>query len=341
MSLRFFPPLPLGTSKCTRVGHGLAPDRGWSWPSHRSFSVTTPTPKTKDAKKQKHVSRYEDPYVQRQARAKRMAILSRQQMIRAEHAAALGTPIRGVSTPFVQSLDTGVSPTSITSPEADSSAPPNLAPISSTDLPPLTDPHLAHQISEAALEESIAYSQRLTAPIPSANRALRDPAKEREEKAQHGHAHATASEALRRISSLPNLSSKSRLHTNISRVVATFGRHNTDNFLRQKAPSTAQLDLESKGGAKAPTPRAGPDTGSSEVQIGILTAKIRVLADRFEEKGGNGDKVNKRNLRLLLHRRQKLMRYMFKSERGSGRWERMVGLLGLTDACWKGEIEVR
>lgn len=87
------------------------------------------------------------------------------------------------------------------------------------------------------------------------------------------------------------------------------------------------------------TPRAGPDTGSSEVQIGILTAKIRVLAGEWEG-AGRGDKVNKRNLRLLLHRRQKLLRYMQKRERGSGRWENMLEVLGLTEATWKGQIAV-
>ena len=89
-----------------------------------------------------------------------------------------------------------------------------------------------------------------------------------------------------------------------------------------------------------PAHRGGPDTGSSEVQIGILTAKIRVLANEFEGVSRN-DKVNKRNLRLLLHRRQKLLQYLKRKERGSGRWEHMVETLGLTEGTWKGQIEVR
>ena len=87
------------------------------------------------------------------------------------------------------------------------------------------------------------------------------------------------------------------------------------------------------------TPRAGKDTGSSEVQIAILTAKIRILADAFEGHA-SGDKVNKRNLRLLLHRRQKLLRYLKKRERGSGRWEFLLKMLGLTEATWEGQIAV-
>ena len=156
----------------------------------------------------------------------------------------------------------------------------------------------------------------------------------------HAKLHKNASEAVRRIASLHNASSKGRMHANTARVISTFGRHVTDAFLKPKAPSLAQLKPENKGKLKEPTPRAGPDTGSSEVQIALLTAKIRVLADKLEGEA-RGDKVNKRNLRLLLHRRQKLCKYMFERERGSGRWERMVGLLGITDACWKGEIEVR
>ena len=88
-----------------------------------------------------------------------------------------------------------------------------------------------------------------------------------------------------------------------------------------------------------PKERAGPDTGSSEVQIGILTAKIRRLADQYEGVSRN-DKVNKRNLRLLLHRRQKLLKYMERRERGSGRWYNMIETLGLTEATWKGQIAV-
>ena len=97
--------------------------------------------------------------------------------------------------------------------------------------------------------------------------------------------------------------------------------------------------MKGDGRVAEATPRVGPDTGSSEVQIGILTAKIRVLADRYEGENRN-DKINKRNLRLLLHRRQKLLKYMEKKERGSERWQNMIATLGITPACWKGEIAV-
>jgi ribosomal protein S15 len=96
--------------------------------------------------------------------------------------------------------------------------------------------------------------------------------------------------------------------------------------------------LDTKPRAK-PIERAGPDTGSSEVQIAILTAKIRSLAN-FLETRGKKDKVNKRNLRLLVHRRQKLLQYLRRKERGGPRYQRCVEMLGLTEGTWKGEISL-
>ena len=87
------------------------------------------------------------------------------------------------------------------------------------------------------------------------------------------------------------------------------------------------------------TPRAGPDTGSSEVQIAILTAKIRNMADQLEATGRQ-DKHNKRNLRLLVHRRQKLLKYLRKRERGGERWQFLTQTLGLTEGTWRGEISL-
>lgn len=118
----------------------------------------------------------------------------------------------------------------------------------------------------------------------------------------------------------------------------------TDTFLKPKPLNKYQLaEIPNPTDTDTPTgktPRAGADTGSSEVQIAILTAKIRVLADRYEGVNRN-DKVNKRNLRLLLHRRQKLLKYMERKERGGERWQYMLGMLGLTEATWRGQLEVR
>lgn len=52
------------------------------------------------------------------------------------------------------------------------------------------------------------------------------------------------------------------------------------------------------------------------------------------------DKVNKRNLRLLVHRRQKLLRYLERKERGGPRFQNVVDVLGLTEGMWRGEISL-
>lgn len=150
----------------------------------------------------------------------------------------------------------------------------------------------------------------------------------------HERRHLKAVEALRRITTLENASSRDRRHANIRRIVEEFGRHVTDKTVRQKGLAWDQTERFEKV-------RGGPDTGSSEVQIAILTAKIRVLAKMLAGPKGNKDKHNKKNLRVLCHRRQKLLRYMERKERGSGRWDHMIQMLGLSPATWKEQIEIR
>lgn len=158
---------------------------------------------------------------------------------------------------------------------------------------------------------------------------------EQEIQAQRIERHGTATEALRRIASLSNGSSKDRLRVNIQRCISTFGRHNTDSVLPPKAAAAASVAAP----AVAKSPRVGPDTGSSEVQVAILTAKIRTLADYLETRGRT-DKVNKRNLRVLVHKRQKLLNYLRRKERGGSRWTSLIETLGLTEGTWKGEISL-
>ncbi len=198
--------------------------------------------------------------------------------------------------------------------------------------------HLDHGIKHEELARSLDFSRYLTEPLPLPSSAIDDPNQEAQTRERWEKRDASATEAVQRIVSLTNASSKHRTKKNIERIIESLGRHNTDQILKPKAPAVARFNPLIP--PPEPTPRAGPDTGSSEVQIGILTAKIRVLADRYEGPNRN-DKVNKRNLRLLLHRRQKLLAYMERRERGSERWQRMLSTLGLTPACWKGEIAVQ
>ncbi|KAL8682065.1 MAG: hypothetical protein Q9186_001854 [Xanthomendoza sp. 1 TL-2023] len=283
---------------------------------------------------------YEDLYARDQARKRKAANVARQAELKEQRAAVLGDPIRGVTTPFIRSLDSELPSEATTTVEdlshTTSSASPNEPPPSPAHA--TSEAYLNYYLSRPELENSLEYSRSLSEPLIATDRERADPAVEAAEAKTHDLGHKLATEAISRIVSLANASSKERTRANVQRIIDTFGRHSTDHHLKPKAPSlqsTYSTITEQK-----PTPRAGPDTGSSEVQIGILTAKIRILADRYEGANRN-DKVNKRNLRLLLHRRQKLLKYMQKKERGSERWFNMIEKMGLTEATWKGQIAVQ
>ena len=275
----------------------------------------------------------------RQVQARREANLSRQAVLKEQRAKESGDPIRGILTPFVESFDRVVAQevnqdSSAISLEALKASPGTLPPSPAH----ASESHLDHGIKHAELARSLEYSRYLTEPLVPPASTITDPDQEAKTLERWEHRDALATEAVQRIVSLNNASSKNLTRKNIERIVDTFGRHNTDQVVKPKSPAVVKLNPLIP--PQEPTPRAGPDTGSSEVQIGILTAKIRVLADRYEGPNRN-DKVNKRNLRLLLHRRQKLLAYMERKERGSGRWQKMISTLGLTPACWKGEIAVK
>ncbi|MCJ1300883.1 hypothetical protein MMC08_003682 [Hypocenomyce scalaris] len=295
---------------------------------HCPFSSTAKVSAT--TKKQRQ--RYRDPYAEKQARQRRIANLSRQEVLKKQRAEELGDPIRGITTPFIESFDTALPPPAVPSAEKLSSS---TTAASADEAPPspanaLEEEHLNHFLSPLEVERSLQFSRMLTEPLPSSERATADPQKEETERRMHEIQHQNAQEAVSRIVSLANANSKGRLRANIQRCIDAFGRHRTDDYLKPR-PSIAV--------PKEPTPRAGPDTGSSEVQIAILTAKIRVLANEYEGVSKN-DKVNKRNLRLLLHRRQKLLKYLQRKERGGERWQNLISTLGLTEGTWKGQIAV-
>jgi ribosomal protein S15 len=197
--------------------------------------------------------------------------------------------------------------------------------------------HLNDFITPEELSRFTELSRAMTAPIPS-SRAVADPEAEAEAKAKHDEEHATRTAALARIFAVENTNSRSRTSINIRRMIDEFGRHNTDSTIdpRQLLPKKNE-----KGELIQRTKeRIGPDTGSSEVQIAILTAKIRLMAREYQGRSKN-DKHNKRNLRVLMHRRQRLLRYFYRRDKGGERWQHMVEKLGITPAMWQGEIELR
>ena len=264
-----------------------------------------------------------------------------------ERAAALGDPVRGITTPFIESLD-NAEPYAVVQTGNPAPQPATVAgtetDLSVSDMVPTQESHLNYFLTPSEVSGALGYSYALTKPQDASNRTAIDPAMDEELARIHAERHENALRAISRIVSLENGNSKDRTRANIQKCIDVFGRHHTDKHLAPKLPSNVARD-PSLPPPPEKTPRAGPDTGSPEVQVAILTAKIRVLADHLEgqggrEAGGKKDKYNKRNLRLLVHRRQKMLRYLRTKERGSERWQHLVQTLGLTDGTWKGEISL-
>jgi ribosomal protein S15 len=279
-----------------------------------------------------------DPYVVAQRARKKAANLSRRAELDEGRVSSLGDPVRGVQTPFIESLDTG------------------------KPLTEAEDVHLNYRFDPATVQAQLARSEKLAVPLSDIGKkatagsiqwsdplnsgkavAIEKTADELE--AQSKKDHARAAEAIARITALDNGSSKDRMRVNVTRCIETFGRHNTDKKLPPRAPPLPSIGSDKPHPVRPDTnvaateKRVGPDTGSSEVQIAILTAKIKTVAD-FLATRGKGDKHNKRNLRLLVHRRQKLLQYLRRKERGGPRWQHCIETLGLTEGTWRGEISL-
>lgn len=276
-----------------------------------------------------HRRKHKDPYALAQAKQRKDANLSRRAELQEQRKVAMGDPVRGITTPFLESFDDVGGSTVIIDVNSGSEG---------TKIKTADNILLNHFLKPSELEQSIKHSETMASPIIADVRDTVDPVIEAAAQKQHEEAHARATTALARIVSLANASQKDKTRANVRRCIETFGRHNTDQTLRPRLlpnPSTlGGVPLAEK------TPRAGPDTGSSEVQIAILTAKIRVLANQLETKGGKKDKINKRNLRVMVHKRQKLLRYLRGKERGGDRWQHLVNTLGLSEGTWQGEISL-
>ncbi|KIW83947.1 ribosomal protein S15 [Fonsecaea pedrosoi CBS 271.37] len=277
------------------------------------FSTTAPleAKRTRKRKVRKHI----DPYRLAQARQRKSANLARQKVLQEERELALGDPVRSRPTPFVNSLQAN-------------------APIST-----IKESYLNYFLKPEDVQKSLEYSKWLSEPLPESNPIVGAEARFAERVKEHVASHENASKALLAIASLDNANSKDRTRINVQRCIEEFGRHNTDGVL---APGLQSKQNVLKGGegtaasAVVVPKRVGTDTGSPEVQIAILTAKINVLANNLHKK----DKSNKRRLRMMVHKRQKLMAYLRRQDRGGPRWQNVVEKLGLNDAMWKGEISL-
>lgn len=269
----------------------------------------------------------QDPYRWAQAQQRKAANVQRREELSRERDEAWGDPIKGQTTPFIESLESAGQKATREAAEAAS----NEA-ASTQELP--TSPELRNYfLTNSELEEAVKHAYTLTKPMIGIVESQMEPGSGEDKKKEHEERHEKAIEALRRITALNNSSARDRFHANVRRIVDEFGRHNTDKTLKPKPKSIHPNTVPMPG-------RSGPDTGSSEVQIAILTTKIHNLSQALQINRGYKDKHNKRNLRLLMHRRQKLMKYMDRKERGSERWTHMVEKLGLTPATWKDQISL-
>ncbi|EPS30157.1 hypothetical protein PDE_05107 [Penicillium oxalicum 114-2] len=246
-----------------------------------------------------------------QARQRKTANLSRQKVLQAEREASLGDPIKSKPTPFIQEI------------EAIQTGSPNSTAISG----------LNYYLKADELSGALQFSKDLVEPLQNPDRDTADPQLEKEAAELHQKEHQNAQDAIQRIVNLSNGNTKDRLRLNVQKCIEQFGRHNTDQYLPPKPSSALQASLS---GQPEKVPRIGVDTGSPEVQAAILTVKIMNLYRHLQ--GANKDKHNRRNLQILVHKRQKLLRYIREKERGGPRWQNLMQTLGLSDAAWKGEI---
>lgn len=323
-----------------------------------SYSFSAKGPMTYKKQHKSKLKPHRNPYRDAQAKQRKAANQARQKVLQEQRTKALGDPVRSNSTPFIQSLSTGRLPGEPTKEELRNFflAPNELAesleyskklsapyiPKSAETTDPAEAAPLQAEVNPATAQEAspssdppilpIERGDTTLPPLPSTNHHLRSRPgpTPRQLTAFHENVHKNATRALGLISSLSNGSSSDLTRHNIQRCISTFGRHTTDTVLPPRPSSIYNTN------PSPPKLRAGPDTGSSEVQIAVLTTKINVLADNLYKK----DKLNKRNLRLMVHKRQKLLTYLRRRERAGPRWRNLVENLGIQDAMWKGEISL-
>jgi len=71
--------------------------------------------------------------------------------------------------------------------------------------------------------------------------------------------------------------------------------------------------------------RVAGDTGSTEVQVAILTERIRNLTEHF--KGHAKDNHSRRGLLMMVNKRRSLLDYLRKTD--GGRYTDLIAKLGL------------
>ncbi|KAF8477292.1 hypothetical protein BDZ91DRAFT_19569 [Kalaharituber pfeilii] len=283
---------------------------------HATLSFHSSAVVEKDKRPPRHLH---NPFAQAKAKANKERNLARQAELKQQRERKHVDPVVGTPTPFTELL--GQKPTTL--PPIDMITKQNLSPEDVGDV------RLNHFLKKEELPTFFERSKILTFPSMAATTGAHNPMIEKQQDAQHSH----QVEAVKRIVSLGLGSSKDITRENKLVCINTFGRHITDNTL--PPDPLPRHDAKRKKHLQK-TPRVGPDTGSSEVQAAILTTKIRVLAEHL--KANKHDKMNKRNLRLLVHKRQKLLKYLKRKEKGGIRYRNVMAALGLDDHAVHSEL---
>lgn len=74
--------------------------------------------------------------------------------------------------------------------------------------------------------------------------------------------------------------------------------------------------------------RADKDTGSPEVQVSLMTGRIKYLTGHFKEH--KKDFHSRRGLQTLVNKRRKLLKYLKRSDKN--RYQTLIQSLGLRDS---------
>lgn len=74
--------------------------------------------------------------------------------------------------------------------------------------------------------------------------------------------------------------------------------------------------------------RAEKDTGSPEVQVSLMTGRIKYLTDHF--KANKKDFHSRRGLQHLVNKRRKLLKYLKRNDQS--RYQTLIQSLGLRDS---------
>jgi len=103
------------------------------------------------------------------------------------------------------------------------------------------------------------------------------------------------------------------------------GRVRADDFLAATVSHSMTLTADRKREIVAEYGRGDADTGSTEVQVALLTERINELTEHLREH--RKDHHSRRGLLMMVNQRRKLLDYLKKTDQKS--YQDVIGRLGL------------